>query len=209
MIRIDLTPAYWRKRKQQQAIVRRCALGTAAYSLLMLACCILLRVVWGHGDPAITDSLAKIRIEIDSTRRITGDIQAAVEESERLLKANLQVREHPDWSLLLGLLAKNVGDNLVLRACELEEVTVRQAGSSTAIPIANPGPSSNEGKYRLAIRGLGQSQAAVAEFTLRLERIGLFDEVKLVDTSLEPFLAQKAIAFRLECLFGSPRGGTP
>jgi hypothetical protein len=47
---------------------------------------------------------------------------------------------------------------------------------------------------------LAQSQLAVTKFVLRLEKVGLFSKVTLLDTSREPFRETEATSFRLECI---------
>src|SRR5260370_38207947 len=49
------------------------------------------------------------------------------------------------------------------------------------------------------IQGYGRSQAVVAQFILRLEQTGLFDDVVLVKTNREPFLDDHAMSFQVEC----------
>ena len=50
---------------------------------------------------------------------------------------------------------------------------------------------------------MGRSQSAVAQYVLRLETMGLFAKVNLVETRREPFLDGQAIAFRVACDFKS------
>jgi hypothetical protein len=47
---------------------------------------------------------------------------------------------------------------------------------------------------------VGRSQAAVSQFVLRLEQLGLFDRVTLLDTRREPFGADSAVGFRAVCI---------
>ena len=52
----------------------------------------------------------------------------------------------------------------------------------------------------LRLAGVGRSQAAVSQFVLRLEQLGLFDRVTLLDTRREPFGADSAVGFRAVCI---------
>ena len=54
--------------------------------------------------------------------------------------------------------------------------------------------------------GCGQSQTAVSNFVLRLERTELFDQVKLIGTSRRPFLSGSAVEFQVECFLAEAGG---
>jgi hypothetical protein len=67
---------------------------------------------------------------------------------------------------------------------------------------AGPAPPISRQPYTLTLRGLGRTQSAVSQFVLRLEKLGPFDRVKLIDTRREPFLENEAFAFHVECDMG-------
>jgi Tfp pilus assembly protein PilN len=98
------------------------------------------------------------------------------------------VGKQPDWSILLALLASTLEDEIVLRSVRLVS------------GAAEEGDQREAGAPNLDFAGLGQSQAAVSRFVLRLEEISLFRSVKLLDTRREPFLDGHAITFRVECV---------
>ena len=54
-------------------------------------------------------------------------------------------------------------------------------------------------RHQLRVTGFGKTRHAVSEFTLRLEKTGLFGEVRCVHTERKPFLEGEAVAFAVEC----------
>jgi len=59
----------------------------------------------------------------------------------------------------------------------------------------------------LTIHGYAQNQAAVPEYVLALERMHVFEVVKLIDTRAEPFAETTVVSFHLRCVMktASPR----
>ena len=60
----------------------------------------------------------------------------------------------------------------------------------------------------LLLGGLGRTQSSVAQFVVRLEQTGLFDEVKMITATREPFLSNEAVGFKLECRMSEGRAGS-
>jgi hypothetical protein len=54
-------------------------------------------------------------------------------------------------------------------------------------------------RYGLKLSGFGRTQTSVSQFVLRLERIGIFESVRLLNSYRQAFLNDQAIAFSLEC----------
>lgn len=111
-------------------------------------------------------------------------------EAGRRLRAAQAVGRHADWGVLLALVARNVGDEVVLARCRLE---------SRERPGAEAGGGKPAERLVLALSGFARSQAQVSDFILRLEKTGLFDAVRLVKTGSEEFLSVKAVGFHVAC----------
>ncbi len=212
MNRVNLIPKY----RLDARSYRRCVIGwcvaCCAYITVVLIAGLIAYLIWhGSSHVQIATMLDRVRVDIDTGREMIEEIQSEYENSQLNLRANLELKEDPDWSLMLGLLANTLGEQLVLRECRIE--TLAPPGNdkpgkpdqAAAATIDTLWPMR---RFRLTIRGSGRSQADVSNLVLRLERMELFEEVKLVDTSLEPFLVGKAIGFRIECSLGD-RGGVP
>ncbi len=204
-VRVNLMPDYRQEARARRTRIRHWIIGSWGYGLVLLAGCFFLRVLWGHSDSRVVADMNRIQAQIQS---VNGAIVAMTEELKQhqlTLTANRDLIEHPDWGLLLGLLAQSLGDGLVLRQCQISELTPVQRRD---VLVAKDQSQVAGRSFLLAIRGMGRSQAAVSQFALRLEQTGLFDQVKLLDTSLEPYLEYKAVSFRVECQLGAG-GGDP
>ena len=89
---------------------------------------------------------------------------------------------------------------------------LRNRSGATPAPATETRPSakadsSRPEAYVVEIGGLGQSQADVYQFVLRLEQTRLFSRVKLVDTNRYPVGEEEAVAFRLHCQVEDHTGG--
>jgi hypothetical protein len=128
------------------------------------------------------------------------------------------VAHQPDWSVLLGLLAQSLGEEIVLTSCKLESQpptpdapapmprpgAAAPAPESTAAAAALREPGAR--RYTLQISGIGRTQSSVSQFVLRLERLGLFERVTILKTARELFGEHDSIGFRLEATMGSGSG---
>lgn len=144
--------------------------------------------------------------EMRSLRRQISDAR------RKLAAARMRVR-HPDWSLLLAMLAGHVSDELILERCCLRPVEPgSQDAGRTPAPGAVPGgtaPAGQVERYVLELTGLARSQTAVSQFVLRLEKSGVFREVRLVKTHRREFRNAKVVGFHVECSLSGERERTP
>ena len=119
-----------------------------------------------------------------------------------MLSVNKAMGKQPDWSVLLVVLARELGDEIVLNECKLSLLDTGKSGSGGS---AEPSDHSvkdiplGQRRYRLDMSGFGRTQMAVSRFVLRLERIGLLEKVKLTKSNRRTFMTGKAVAFRIEC----------
>ncbi len=197
MISVNLIPPYRQAAKWRRARAVRWAKGGSVYVALLLAACGVVRVAWNLRDPGLEPVLIQVQGKIDTLQGSIAAIQSQLDEAVLMLKANHTLIDNPDWSMLLRLLGTTMDQDIVLRQCRVETIRPDKPGGSQATPDdQTPPPASG---FRLDIKGMGRTQAVVSEFTLRLEQTGLFNTVKLDDANLEPFLGDKAIAFRVQC----------
>jgi hypothetical protein len=144
--------------------------------------------------------------EMRSLRRQISDAR------RKLAAARMRVR-HPDWSLLLAMLAGHVSDELILERCCLRPVEPgSQDAGRTPAPGAVPGgtaPAGQVERYVLELTGLARSQTAVSQFVLRLEKSGVFREVRQVKTHRREFRNAKVVGFHVECSLSGERERTP
>jgi hypothetical protein len=98
-----------------------------------------------------------------------------------------------------------VDDQIVLTNTKLD------VAAAEIQPAAKPAPKSLTTRdpntappqttmLRLTLQGMGRSPAAVSQFVLRLERLGLFERVDLARSSRQNVGTIEANVFRIECL---------
>lgn len=153
--------------------------------------------------------------QVETSSRAIRSLRAQIAAAQQALAIARAVGRHPDWSLLLTMLADSLAGEIVLEHCLLEPVeaeppappaeTEEESEADDEPPTTRAEPQA----FRLELSGFAKSQTAVSGFILRLEKTGLFDEVRLVKTARQEFLEQKAVAFELECSLGGKERPEP
>ncbi len=193
----NFIPAYRLDRRQRRRRLLGWSGGGLAYGAALAAAYLLSQAAWGEGHAAKESELGKTEACISERSQAIKAAERQLAAAELTLKANRAVGDRPDWSLLLALLAGSLDDKVVLSQCELRPIS--RGREATAKPGPAVEPAGQEGLFLLRLAGLGWTQAAVSDFVLRLERLGLFEQVKLIRTSRRRFLSNSAVSFELEC----------
>lgn len=214
---VNLIPAPRQVAKRRRVHLRRCAAMCAAWAVLLVVAAVAIRVVWGgDGDAQAGDRLAAVSDDIARTERAMAETRNQLAAAQSTLRAHEAIANQPDWSILLAVLARKIGDDVVLKG-----VRVHPAGASASAARTDPrrttvmaapgagGPGGAGGPiaeppFVLEASGMAKTHAAANRFVLELEKTGLFAKVTLLDTAREPFLVGEAIAFRLECSLDEP-----
>lgn len=196
---VNLIPAARRDAKRRRKHHKTCVAACGAYALL-LACAVGgAHLLWIGNQGALDDKLAATEDDIARLQHQTAELRSELSASHATIEANRTVAEQPDWSVLLALLARTIGDDVVLRSVSIAPPPT----AVVAAPVA--GAKSAAPDVVLELIGMGRSPLAVSQHVLRLEETGLFSKVMLLDTGREPLLSSQVIAFRLRCIFGEPR----
>ena len=203
---VNLIPAPRRDAKRRRTHLRWCAAVCGGLSGAVLMAAIAFRLFWGGGEPGLDRQLAIAQEEV---KRIDAEFTQARNELAAVNAANAterQIAAQPDWSLLLALVADRAGNEVVLRSLSVAPRTAEITDAKPAPVAGKPAapPAAPARGLVLTASGLGKSQPAVTQFALRLEKTGLFSRVRLIDTNREPFLADEATAFHLECSLDEP-----
>jgi hypothetical protein len=185
---VNLIPACRRDAKRRRQRVRQCMAIFVLYAIVSSAAAGTWRWSLGGDDPSIEQHLATASADIDRASTALTFTNSQLSAARSQIASNRQILSQPDWSLLLALLSKETGGNIVLRSFELK------AADAPAGDKAPPAP-----RLTLRLSGFGRTNQAVAEFGLRLEETHLFSRVTLVESSRETFLAGDAFSFHLEC----------
>jgi len=179
------------------------------FGAVLLLACEACHVVWG-GERRVLD--AGIDATADQIKQSSHVIQTLCRELADVqwnLDSCRAVGKQPNWGIPLALLAEKLSEDVVLERCELDAIK-EPAGETAAEESDGAGEAQDgtlSGRFVFRVSGFGRSQTAVSQFVLRLEKLKLFNRVKLIKTNRREFLSGKAIEFRLECLLEG-RGGT-
>ena len=209
MKRVNLIPVQRRLAKQRRTYIRRCVAACAAWAFVAAGAGVATHLTWGRIDPTLEPRLQRAAQSIETADRTLAAVQADLAAARSTLRATQAIADQPDWSILLALMGRSAGPEIVLRNCNVEQ-TIAPVVAPVAQPTgrgaakAPPAPPAPPVKvFSVGTQGMGRSQFAVAQFVLRLERSGLFARVSLVDTSRESFLGREAVSFRIECVLDS------
>jgi Tfp pilus assembly protein PilN len=200
MMRVNLIPAHRRAARERRTRVRYWSAICGAYALLLgvtYACC---GMAWSVNSDGLDQELAKASAEIEDLTRSLRGAEAEFSEAESLLDSIRGIAKQPDWSLLLGLVAKTLGDEVVLDTFRLGPPQTNGT-VARAQRVAAASTPKNGAPYMLYISGYARSQAAVSRFVLRLDELDLFERVDLLKTSREAMFDGDATGFQVQCSF--------
>ena len=210
---MNLIPGPRREARACRAHVRTLAAVLTVYTVLMLG---FYAACYALSDSDTEATFQEMREIADSAkqsnaeiRQLRGTIAAAREE----LTAARALAKHPDWSLLLAVLADTVTDQIVLHRCILTPMADDETGASggdegEADDDSEPSEEDKARRalaerlgrsYRLEVSGQAKTQAAVSQFVLCLEKVQLFDAVRMIKTSRQSSSSSQAVAFDVEC----------
>jgi hypothetical protein len=126
-----------------------------------------------RGDSVEKDLEATVA-KIDIRRKEAASTRKSLAAVQKALDASRAVGQHPDWSVLLGLLAEGAGGELVLSGCNLMAKPARE-GADTA----------GSGGYTLHLTGIGPSLNTVFTYATTLESYRTFESVHIASTRTE------------------------
>ncbi|HWA49611.1 MAG TPA: PilN domain-containing protein [Dongiaceae bacterium] len=177
---VNLIPAHRRVAQQRGRRLKVWIGVTIGWAGLLLAICAGVRYGGASdADAAAANELRGVQSRIEQLDQMLATVKKQLAEAQSRQQTVIAITDQPDWSILLSLLAR-VREDVVLR-----EVTLR------------PDPATRN--ITLALRGFSRTQAEASQFVLRLQQIGLFDEVKLLRTGREPVMNTAAVSFDVSC----------
>ena len=191
----NLIPVYRLAARSRRRRLRRWTVAIAAYAAVLVGVYVGARLIWGGNQTALAAELERTAAHVAQTSHTVRTFQKELDAQDLALRANKALGNQPDWSLLLATLPVKLGDDLVLRRCEIKPGDAAAGAAAKAdAPEA----------YTLRIAGYGRAMSSVLAFVQSLEALGLFDQVRLTRTNSEPFLSGTAIGFQVECLMSDP-----
>lgn len=195
MTGVNLIPASRLRARHRATRLRLWAVVLGVYVVVLGAAYGWMYVNWGEKRSNWTVALGQAEAEIESANQALALRRASLAEAEASLRANRAVGDQPDWSMLLGLLARRLGDDIVLESLSLRPPESARNAAPGAPPVAPI----------VAIGGLARTHAAVSRFTLGLEETGVFSRVTLQDTRRTNLPRGEAVGFRVEAALGVRR----
>ena len=199
---VNLIPAHRRDAQHRRRRVRIWIGLCAVYGLLLTVGYGACYAKWGGGGDDLDQQLIHTQTQIDSADMTIQRLGTQLTEVRMEMEAVQAVAEQPDWSVLLALLAKVRGEDVVLKRCEVQP-TRRAEPTASAADNQTPQEPTADRSFLIRLVGYARSQAAVSKFVLRLEDARLFDHVTVMRTTREPFLEDQAVAFHLQCMLGT------
>ena len=208
LYRVNLMPARKREAKARKVHLAKWGTTLAVYGAMLVLGSFLCRHYADADLGEVESQIRKASVETGVNARVAQGLVEELARSRQKLDTALAVGQQPDWGSLLDLVAKDLGDNLVLEMCRLQ----RFRGAERAPAAGAPAPGPQEGlgeQFLLNVSGLARSQSDVSACMLRLEQTGLFDRVKLIQTNRHTFLSNNVVGFDLECTFQGSGGASP
>lgn len=211
---INLIPAYHLLARRRRARIRVWASICGVYGLLILGTIGAFHVVYGKSGRVVAGELARVVRELDQDSKTMASLQPELAELQLQLEASRAVAVQPDWSVLMALMGRLKGEATVLSRATLTPIqplnepkpvvkTGAKSGGPTVATVLSkkPEPAARKSlNFKIELTGLGRSQSDVSQYVLRLEETGLFQRVKLVETTLGKFNDAQVVSFRVECL---------
>ena len=206
MAGVNLIPMQRRVARRRQARLRKWTGACAAYAVVLLVGYGACRGVWITGGDLAAE-LDEVAQQIDQSNASITALGADMAQARLMLDASRRVAEQPDWSVLLALLPETLGDEIVLKRCQLQRLTEYARAASRTDETGTPARPQNgmPSGFTAVLQGYGRTPESVSRFVLRLEGTGLFSRVNVRRTNREVFLGSDAIAFSVECALEQKR----
>ena len=231
---VNLIPARRLEALACRVRLRRWAIAAGCYATLLAtgyAACMTVLAAGASDDTSA--ALERATRQIGELTRSATDLRPQLTELQAKLAVARTIGDQPDWSLLLAILARAVNDDIFLTSARLEpaggdgamspsQAQQQQQQQQPSQPD-RAGPSSVAGRggannasagMTLSVQGQATSQSAVAQFVLRLEGLGLFEHVGMIQSNRVSKVGSAAagdntetISFRIECRLAGNGGG--
>lgn len=209
---LNLIPAHRVEARRQRVVRQRCAAACAGYAALAAAAGAAPHLLFARDavDAGLPDRLAAATGDVSRASGELARARAELGSVESLLRSSRAIAEQPDWSALPALLSAKAGNDVFLKECAVRpKDPLPVAAAKPLLPTARgaaakPPPPPRDPTVVVGLSGFGESQASVSQFALRLETTGLFDRVRLLETSRETAVGLPLVAFRIECTLAEP-----
>jgi Tfp pilus assembly protein PilN len=210
---INLLPLPRLQAMSRRCRVRRWLAASACYAALLVVGYAMCMASSGSDVDATGAALDKVNRQIDDLNHSLAALRPQLAEMQAKLSVAKMVGDQPNWSLLLAIISSTLDEEIVLSSARLDSAgagtQAQQRQGAAAAPTSRP---SGDGDCKLAVtlQGFAKTQGAMSQFVLRLERLGLFERVEMMNSSRQQFGANgEATGFRVECELRRTGGANP
>jgi Tfp pilus assembly protein PilN len=200
MINVNLLPPMYIAARLARRRVRWWGLVSLGIGFVTALALTTARAALSEGPSDTGEEIARIEERLEADRRRVSEVGAKVRARLTELAASRAVGTHPDFSVLLEVLAALRGDQAMFESVSVAttEVVIEQ-GSKGKPPVTRP-------EMALELTGLARSPSTVASFVLRLEGTGIFSKVTLKNTQPRPVAPNRAVegtGFAIRAVFAA------
>ena len=166
-------------------------LGVALCSAVAIAYCACRS---GPADlEGYAERLTAVQARSEFTQGQTDKIAVRLAANKQEIAAIDAVAGQPDWRRAMAQVGRVLGDRAMLTACRFGHASDGEFRRDFDNGSVDP-----ESVW-LVIDGIAQDYPEVPALVIRLETMGLFDRVMMLQTHAEPFRGQERIGFRIAC----------
>lgn len=201
-LNVNLVPRKRRAARRIHSCIRAWTVVGVAYIIIVSgACALVISATTPNDDPLQRDA-SGVAVQIAASKDRLTQTRAELANVTRHLAAAREIQGHPDWSVLLSLIAANRGDGLALASLELHPASSSASGSRDSQAVLSERPTS----YSLRLTGLGKDYDQITQFAIRLETVGIFSRVVLKETLAKQLATRSVVSFGIECTLRDAEG---
>jgi Tfp pilus assembly protein PilN len=200
---LNLLPPGRRTMLRLQRRLHVWTLIAAGYGVATLGACITLAAGEPQVDRRETKELAAITQAIDSLKELDAQHKKDIAKEVLRKQGSDLVSDHPDWSILLNLLADQRGSDAVIESVEVSPVPQVPHETPTKSKIKGQGASSERpAAYDVKLVGFARTQTDVTDFADRLQKSGTFDSVALTRSGVRVTDKSQVVEYLIQCRLG-------
>ena len=196
-MKINLIPQARRKLRKARLAAQRWIALSASYGIVAALLWATYASTGAREYLALAGRMSEIAAREKTVKQSVAALQRQIGDATQRRTIAEELRNRPDWSILLSLLGGEVRNDVMLRELQLSAIA-KASRDTRPRELQILGPD----EYQLTIKGIGLSQQSVSQFTLRLQRLELFDDVQMLRSGREPFGSGSGIGFELQCRLG-------
>ncbi len=140
------------------------------------------------GRESLESKLARGDIELRRSEDSLAQLRSELAEARKTIDMRRAALDRPDWSALLRTIGSVASPDVSLREMKLD-----------ASVAASAVPGQSAPRLSLSLSGTAPSQLQASQFTVRLQKLGLFDAVDLVRSGRD-LTGAGAVSFDVTCV---------